>query len=239
MGLKGAFTIGARALYNILRSECFSFARAHAYIARCLAVVACVLAVAPSLLKILDMHKIQTRPNAIKIIAMQRTNISTNVLQHFVYSQEWCTIYQGRMMNRSCLCFCFATMRLLLNVSHVILQRFTIIARFISFNLPCFATTIYTLYKHISVCSLGLGCCLVHFLGRHLRIQLCQLKSVGNVRYIYPGTRTSIRTIKSMIARAPHVKLHCRTFNRPITWSLARSYRIILQHSLSLYNSHI
>ena len=46
------------------------------------------------------------------------------------------------LCTRSCLCVCFATMKLLLNVSLVILQRFTIIARFISFNSPSFATNI-------------------------------------------------------------------------------------------------
>ena len=59
-------------------------------------------------------------------IAIQRTNIRTSVLQRFACSQEWCTIYKGRKMNRSCKCVRCATMRLLLNVSHVILQRFTL-----------------------------------------------------------------------------------------------------------------
>lgn len=44
------FTVGARALHNILRSECFSFALALAYVVRCLAFVACVVMVASSLL---------------------------------------------------------------------------------------------------------------------------------------------------------------------------------------------
>lgn len=116
---------------------------------RCLVFVACVLVVASSLLKIVDVHTIQTRPNATQIITMQHTNISMNILQRFVLSQEWSTIFKGRKMNRSCLCACFATLRLLLNVSHVILERFTIIARFISFNLQWFAISIYTLYKHL------------------------------------------------------------------------------------------
>ena len=38
-------------------------------------------------------------------------------------------------MNRSCLCECLATMRLLLHAYLIIWQRFTINARFISFNL--------------------------------------------------------------------------------------------------------
>lgn len=49
-------------------------------------------------------------------------------------------------MNRNCLCVCLATMRLLVNVYHVILQRFTIFERFIIFKLPCFATSIYTFF---------------------------------------------------------------------------------------------
>ena len=54
------------------------------------------------------------------------------------------TIFKGRKMNRSCQNECFATMRLLCLVT---LQRLTIISQFISFNLPSFATIIYTLYK--------------------------------------------------------------------------------------------
>lgn len=80
---------------------------------------------------------------AIQFIAVQRTNICTKVLQRFVYSEEWCTFFKGRKMNHCCLCVCFATMRLLFNMSIVFLQRCTIIARPISLNLPCFATSIY------------------------------------------------------------------------------------------------
>ena len=69
--------------------EFFSLIRALAYVVRCLAFVACILVVTWILFKIVDMHTIQTRSNAIKFIAMQRTNVtSTNVLQRFVYSQE-------------------------------------------------------------------------------------------------------------------------------------------------------
>lgn len=66
------FTIAARALYNTLRSEFFGFARGLSYVARALAYVACVLVLASTLLEIVDMHTIQTRPNAIQIIAVQR-----------------------------------------------------------------------------------------------------------------------------------------------------------------------
>ena len=131
------FTIGARPLYNTLRSKYFSFARPVAYVARSLAFVASVLVVASSRIRIIDMHNIQMRPNAIKIIAMQRTTVRTNVVQRFVCSHEWCTIFKGRKTSRSCLCVCCATMRLLLNMLYVIVQRFTIIARLISINLPC------------------------------------------------------------------------------------------------------
>ena len=131
------FTIGARPLYNTLRSKYFSFARPVAYVARSLAFVASVLVVASSRIRIIDMQYIQMRPNAIKIIAMERTTVRTNVVQRFVCSHEWCTIFKGRKTSRSCLCVYCATMRLFLNMLHVIVQRFTIIARFISFNLPC------------------------------------------------------------------------------------------------------
>ena len=141
---KAPFTIGARPLYNTLRSKYFSFARPVAYVARSLAFVASVLVVASSRIRIVDMHTIQMRPNAIKIIAMQRTTIRTNTVQRFVCSHEWCTIFKGCKTSRSCLCVCCATMRLLLNMLNIIVQRFTIIARFISFNLPCCATSMYT-----------------------------------------------------------------------------------------------
>ena len=143
---KAPFTIGARPLYNTLRSKYFSFARPVAYVARSLAFVASVLVVASSRIRIVDMHTIQMRPNAIKIIAMQRTTVRTNVVQRFVCSHEWCTIFKGRKTSRSCLCVCCATMRLLLNMLHVIVQRFTIIARFISFHIESFRPISYKCY---------------------------------------------------------------------------------------------
>lgn len=128
---------------------------------------------------------------------------------------EWCKIFKGCKMNCSCLCVCCTTMRLLLNVFHLILQHFTVIAQFINFYLPCFATNIYALYKylcfdrlqqiinwarllqqvlgllldlHSTVCYLAL----VIFLRDIFScIQLYHLKSVGNGWYIYPPlTRT-------------------------------------------------
>ena len=92
------------------------------------------------------MHTFQRRSNAIQIIAMQHIKHS---YERLVYSKEWCTIFKGRKMNRSCLCVCFATVKLLLNVSDVILQCFTINAQFIRVNLPCFVSNICTLYKHL------------------------------------------------------------------------------------------
>ena len=144
--VKAPFTIGARPLYNTLRSKYCSFARPVAYVARSLAFVASVLVVASSRIRIVDMHTIQMRPNAIKIIAMQRTTVRTNVVQRFVCSHEWCTIFKGRKTSRSCLCVCCATMRLLLNMLHVIVQRFTIIARFISFHIESFRPISYKCY---------------------------------------------------------------------------------------------
>lgn len=57
--------------------------------------------------------------------------------------------FKAWKLNCSCLCVCFATMRLLFNVSHLVLQSCTIIARFMSYNLSCFVTTIHTLNKEL------------------------------------------------------------------------------------------
>lgn len=65
MLFKALFTIDAQALYNTLPTELFGFARDIAYVARALAFVACVFVIESSLLKIVGMHTIQTRPKAI------------------------------------------------------------------------------------------------------------------------------------------------------------------------------
>lgn len=95
----------------------------------------------------------------------------------------FCMNNKGPKMNHSWLCVCFATLRLLLKVSYVILQCFTSIAPVVSLNLPCFATIIIILsILSISVSDhnrpwmLLIVCC----------IQLCPQKSVGNCRYEYP-----------------------------------------------------
>lgn len=95
--------------------------------------IACVLVVVSSPFKIVEIHTIQTRPNVIQIITMRRTNMSTSVLQRFVYWQERCAIFKDRKTNSSCFWMWYTIIRLLLNVSHVILQHLTFIARFISF----------------------------------------------------------------------------------------------------------
>lgn len=105
---------------------------------------------------------------AIQFIAVQRTNICTKVLQRFVYSEERCTFFKGRKMNHCCLCVCFATMRLLFNMSIVFLQRCTIIARPISLN----DYTKYVDFKIIFFYIVGLGfygmkCPKISGLGRH------------------------------------------------------------------------
>lgn len=126
--------MGARALYNTLRLELVSFARAFAF----------VFVVSQSLLK----KTFQTRQNTIRIIAVQ--NINTTDLQRFVYSQERCKIYKDHNINCSCCCVCCATMRLLLNVFHVNLQRFNIIATFIDFSFHALPL-IFTGYRFIFV----------------------------------------------------------------------------------------
>lgn len=65
----------------------FGFARANAYVERALAFAIGVFCGRIKSLKKLDMRSIQTRPNAIQIIAIYLTNISKNVLHRFVYSQ--------------------------------------------------------------------------------------------------------------------------------------------------------
>ena len=57
--------------------------------------------------------------------ALGLTIVSTSIVQRCVYSQEWCTNFWGRKMVRMLRCECCATMRLLLDVWHVILQRCT------------------------------------------------------------------------------------------------------------------
>lgn len=44
----------------------------------------------------------------IQIIAVQRTNISTKVLQLFLYSQEWCPIFKGQ--HAQCVSYDLATL---------------------------------------------------------------------------------------------------------------------------------
>lgn len=145
--LKPLSQFRARALYSTLRTEYFGFARAIAHVARSLALIdACVLWSHQVSLKYWTcMHIIQTQPDAIGIIAMQRTNIyNTNFLQSFVYSQERCTIFKDSKIHWSCLCVCYTTMRLFLNVSNVILKRSTINVS-VLFQFPCFATSVYIL----------------------------------------------------------------------------------------------
>ena len=77
----------------------------------------------------LSMFEIQRRPCATLSIALGLTIVSTSIVQRCVYSQEWCTNFWGRKMIRMLRCECCATMRLLLDVWHVILQCCTTVAR--------------------------------------------------------------------------------------------------------------
>lgn len=49
----------------------------------------------------MDMHTVQIGPNEIQINAMH-AQIITDILECFVYSQEWCTLFESRRMNGSC-----------------------------------------------------------------------------------------------------------------------------------------
>lgn len=118
------FHIWHRALYNTLQSVFFSNQQALIYVVRALECIACVLLVASSLLKILDKCNIQTQPTVTQINAVQCTNEGLTTFCVFA------------KVIHDCLCLCFATIRLLVNVSHVILQLFATIVRLITFNLP-------------------------------------------------------------------------------------------------------
>lgn len=133
-------------------------------------------------------------------------------------------------MNRSWLFVCFATLRLL--------QCFTctIFALLVSFNLSCFATILIIL----SILSISVS--------DHNRpwmllivscVQLCPQKSVGNCRYEYPlWLSRSLVTWNTWLHERP---TSIRMDTRLIVQSpnLSRSYRIIWQNLLSLYNSRM
>lgn len=106
----------------------------------------------------MEKHIIQTRLNAIQIIAMQHTDISKYVLQRLVYSQERCTIFKDRIIYCSCLCICCATIRLLLTVCHATLQRFTIIARLIGFSVHALPLVYTGLLSHRDIFAFMDGC---------------------------------------------------------------------------------
>lgn len=86
---------------------------------------------------------------------------------------------------------------------------------------------------------------IVHnFLFCHLRWYFLLHSNIATEEYrnrvvyanIPPLTRTIISTRKRVFGRALHIVLYCRRFNHPI---IVRSYRIILHHWRSLYNSRI
>lgn len=165
------------------------------------------------------------------------TLVLVNVIQRCIYS-TWYTIFKGLKMNRSCLCVCFATIRLLFNVSRVILQRLSIFTRFISFNLQCF-TIVHIPCINISRTTIGNKCCCTNTSSPSGGFLYTPYTGIyfHLYRYIYPFWLA--RTFVPWIAGAPNVKSYRQTFNCPFTWSLTRSYRFILQHSLSLYNNRI
>ena len=133
-----------------MRSCFLAFARWLANVAWAVASVACDFPLACGRVWFLSMFEIQRRPCATLSIALGLTIVSTSlvlstsIVQRCVYSQEWYTNFWGRKMIRMLRCECCATMRLLLDVWHVILQRCTTVARLLG-TLP---TSIYTLYKH-------------------------------------------------------------------------------------------
>ena len=63
---------------------------------------------------------------------------SHNVAQRCVNSQQCCTNFEGHKMIRTFVCVCYTTMRVLLDLSHMIVQRCTKVARllFTSIDVP-------------------------------------------------------------------------------------------------------
>ena len=122
-----------------------AIARWLANVARAVASVACDFPLACGRVWFLSMFEIQRRLCATLSIALGLTIVSTSIVQRCVYSQEWCTNSWGRKMIRMLRCECCATMRVLLDVWHVILQCCTTGARLLG-TLP--SSIYYTLYKH-------------------------------------------------------------------------------------------
>lgn len=164
------------------------------------------------------------------------------ILQCFVFLQEWCPILKGRKMNCCCLRMCYTIMRLLLNVSHLILQRSTITARFIGFNLPCFAPNIiYTLYKHCrfqpqftvnAAASLFLPWWHLFSLTATCMYVYWRASEKDGI-YKPPLTRMNICNKDHMIT-CPIILVHVQSSNHLF---ISGIYGIILQRSLLLYNN--
>lgn len=156
---------------------------------------------------------------------MQRTNICTNVLQRFARftkALRWIAAgYLCVLQHWDCC-----------NVLHVQSLHYFVV----SFNLSCFATILIIL----SILSISVS--------DHNRpwmllivscVQLCPQKSVGNCRYEYPlWLSRSLVTWNTWLHERP---TSIRMDTRLIVQSpnLSRSYRIIWQNLLSLYNSRM
>ena len=147
---------------NTLRSCFLAFARWLANVARAVASVACDFPLACGRVWFLSMFEIQRRPCATLSISLGLTIISTSIVQR-VYWQEWCTNSWGRKMIRMLRHECCATMRLLLDVWHVILQRCTTVARLLAtlptsiyIYIPCIGTELSL--KSNECCGKWCGC---------------------------------------------------------------------------------
>ena len=111
-----------------LRSGNCHFVRTLAFVLRWVAPVVCENFVVWWRAWILNMFEIQVRPFATVIGASYLTIISTIIVQRCLHSQECCRNSLGCKMIRILVCMCCTTMRVLCNMSHIILQRCTTIA---------------------------------------------------------------------------------------------------------------
>lgn len=83
-----------------------------------------------------------------------------------------------------------------------------------------------------TVCHLGYDCCFCHLHGWHLLIFNYVYRRASDKCGIYtPLTRTSIRTMERMIARAPHVQSSDHLITRAILSHYLTTLAFVLQHS--------
>lgn len=94
---------------------------------------------------------------------------------------------------------------------------------------PCYVCLIFCDLYSIS-CDVSLKSCDVLSISYDVNFISCDVYAIYCFIFIYTDIYSLWFTRAFVPWNAwPHVQLHWRTFNRPITWSLVRSYCIFLQ----------